>query len=99
MLVNQTALAVEGAELSFAALRAEDAVEKERIHNLLLSTFSYELPGPLSEISQAAADLLKPGILEDEAKRNALVSLIRTKAQELNKLTAELPKILESEDL
>jgi two-component system sensor histidine kinase KdpD len=97
-LVNQTALAVEGAELSLAALNAEDEIEKERVHNLLLSTFSYELPGPLSEISQAADDLLKPGILNDEVKRNALVKLIRTKAQELNKLAAELPKILESEN-
>jgi two-component system sensor histidine kinase KdpD len=98
MLVNQTALAVEGVELAFAALRAEDAVEKERVHNLLLSTFSYELPGPLSEISEAAADLLKPEIFKDEVKKNALIELIRTRAQELNKLTAELPKILESEN-
>jgi len=98
MLVNQTALAVEGAELAFATLRAEDAVEKERVHNLLLSTFSYELPGPLSEISQAAADLLRPEILGDEIKKNALIKLIRTKAQELSKLAVELPKILESEN-
>ena len=98
MLVNQTALAAEGVELAFAALRAEDAVEKERIHNLLLSTFSYELPGPLSEISQAADDLLKPEIMSDETKRSALIKQIRTRAQELNKLTAELPKILESEN-
>jgi two-component system sensor histidine kinase KdpD len=98
MLVNQTALAVEGAELAFAALRAGDAIEKERVHNLLLSTFSYELPGPLSEISQAAADLLEPEIFNDKAKKNALIERIRTKAQELNKLAAELPKILESEN-
>lgn len=98
MLVNQTALAVEGAELAFAALRAEDAIEKERIHNLLLSSFSYELPGPLSEISQAAAELLKPEIFNDTAKKDALIKLIQTKAQALNKLTAELPKILESDN-
>ena len=98
VLVNQTALAVEGAELSFAALRAEDEVEKERVHNLLLSTFSYELPGPLSEISHAATDLLKPEIFNDEAKRNRLIKGIQAKAQELSKLTAELPKILESEN-
>jgi two-component system sensor histidine kinase KdpD len=98
MLVNQTALAVEGVELAFAALRAGDDIEKERVHNLLLSTFSYELPGPLSEISQAAADLLKPEIFNDEAKKIALIKLIRTQAQELNKLAAELPKILESEN-
>jgi K+-sensing histidine kinase KdpD len=88
---------VEGAELTLAALRAEDDIEKERVHNLLLSTFSYGLPGPLSEISQAAADLLKPEIFHDEVKKNALIKRIRTQAQELNKLTAELPKILESE--
>ena len=97
MLVNQTALAVEGAELAFAALRAGDAIEKERVHNLLLSTFSYELPGPLSEISQAAANLLDPAIFNDEIKKNAFIKQIREKSQELNKLAAELPKILESE--
>jgi len=95
MLVNQTALAVEGVELAFAALRAEDTIEKERVHNLLLSTFSYELPVPLSEISQAADELLKPEIFKDEEKKNALIKQIRRKAQELNKLSAELPKIIE----
>ena len=98
MLVNQTALAVEGAELTLATLKAGEAVEKERVQNLLLSTFSYELPGPLSEISQAADELLKPEIFGDEVKKDALIKLIRAKAQELNKLTAELPKILESEN-
>ena len=98
MLVNQTALAVEGAELAFAALRAEDAIEKERVHNLLLSTFSYELPGPLSEISQAAEELLKPEVFCDDSRKNALIKQIREKAQELNKLSAELPKILGSDN-
>ena len=98
MLVNQTALAVEGAELSLAALKAEDEIEKERVHNLLLSTFSYELPGPLSEISQAADELLKPDIFHNETKKNALIKKIQDKAQELNKLAAELPKIIESEN-
>jgi len=99
MLVNQTALAVEGAELAFAALRAEDAIEKERVHNLLLSTFSYELPGPLSEISQAAEELLDPEVFKNELKKKALIKKIQDKAQALNKLSAELPKIIESQDL
>jgi two-component system sensor histidine kinase KdpD len=98
MLVNQTALAVEGAELTLAALRAEDAIEKERVHNLLLSTFSYELPGPLSEISQAADELLKPEVFNNETKKNTLIKKIQDKAQALNRLAAELPKILESEN-
>jgi two-component system sensor histidine kinase KdpD len=98
-LVNQTALAVEGVELTLAALKAGDEIEKERVHNLLLSTFSYELPGPLSEISQAAAELLDPGVFNNETKKNALIKKIQDKAQELNKLAAELPKIVESENL
>ena len=96
MLVNQTALAVEGTELGMAALRAADEVEKERVHNLLLSTFTYELPGPLSEISRAAEQLLKPEVFGDESKKIALIKQIQEKAQELNKLAAELPKIIES---
>jgi two-component system sensor histidine kinase KdpD len=98
MFTNQAALAVEGTELSLAAFKAENAVEKERLHNLLLSTFSYELPGPLSEISQAASELLKPEMFNDEAKKTVLIKQIQEKAQELNKLAAELPKIIESQN-
>ncbi|MFA5160138.1 MAG: DUF4118 domain-containing protein, partial [Candidatus Omnitrophota bacterium] len=99
MFVNQTALAVEGAEFAMATFKAESEIEKERLHNLLLSTFSYELPGPLSEISSAASELLKPEVFNNEPKRNALIKQIREKAQGLNKLSAELPKIIESENL
>lgn len=98
MFANQTALAVEGAELSLSSIKAENDIEKERFRNLLLSTFSYELPGPLSEIARAASELLERGSPEDSAKRNLLSRKIRDKAQDLNKLVEELPKIIEAKE-
>jgi two-component system sensor histidine kinase KdpD len=98
MFAGQIAAAVEGAEFAETTLKAENEIEKERLRNLLLSSFSYELPGPLSEISQAASELLSPEISGNAEKRNALVKQIREKAQQLNKLAEELPKIIKSQE-
>ena len=59
MFVNQTALAAEGAQLAATAIKTDAEIESERLRNLLLSTFSMDLPAPLKKISEAAADLLK----------------------------------------
>jgi two-component system sensor histidine kinase KdpD len=97
MFVNQTALAVEGAQLAAAALDVEAKIENERLKNLLLTTFSSELPTPLSVISETVSALLKPENIKDEVRRIALIEKIRKEVEELNQLIAELPKIIESE--
>ncbi len=97
MFVNQTALAVEGARLAAAAIDAETNIENERLRNLLLTTFSYELPEPLTSISQTAAELLKPENMKDESKQRALIQKMRQEIDRLNTLIAELPQIIESE--
>lgn len=97
MFVNQTALAVEGAQLAAAALDAEAKIENERLRNLLLTTFSSELPAPLTIISQTTSELLKPENIRDETKRAALIERIRKEVQGLNQLIAESSKIIESE--
>jgi two-component system sensor histidine kinase KdpD len=94
MFVSQTALAVEGAQLAAAALDAESKIENERLRNLILTTFSYELPEPLTSISQTASELLKAENINDESKRAALIQKMRGEVERLNNLVAELPKII-----
>ena len=97
MFVNQTALAVEGAQLAAAALDADAKIENERLRNLLLTTFSSELPAPLISISETASELLKPENIRDESKRAVLIEKMKSEVDRLNKLIAELPQIIESE--
>jgi two-component system sensor histidine kinase KdpD len=97
MFVNQTALAVEGAQLAATALDAESKIENERLRNLLLTTFSSGLTAPLTSISQTAAELLDPENLDNGAKRSALIERMRKETERLNTLIAELPQIIESE--
>jgi two-component system sensor histidine kinase KdpD len=97
MFVNQTALAVEGAQLAAAALDAESRIENERLRNLLLTTFSSGLTEPLTSISQTASELLNPENINNESKRAALIERMRQETERLNTLIAELPQIIESE--
>jgi two-component system sensor histidine kinase KdpD len=98
MFVSQAALAVEGAQLAAAALDAEAKIESERLKNLLLTTFSSDLPEPLTSISQTASELLKPENIKDDSKRAELIKKMRQETERLNSLITELPKILESEE-
>ncbi|MCX5679037.1 MAG: sensor histidine kinase KdpD [Candidatus Omnitrophica bacterium] len=97
MFVNQTALAVEGAQLAAAAVKTETEIESERLRNLLLSTFSLDLPAPLKTISAAAAELLKSENINDKSKRDELIQKIRDEARRLRDLSAEMTKIIRSE--
>jgi len=98
MFVHQTALAAEGAQLAAAAIKTDAEIEQERLRNLLLSTFSMDLPKPLQTISDAAAELLKPENINDNAKRNELIQKIRDEAKRLNDLSSEMTKIIKSEE-
>ena len=98
MFVHQTALAAEGAQLAAVAIKTEAEIESERLRNLLLSTFSLDLPEPLKTISDAAAELLKSENINDKSKRNELVQKIRDEAKRLSDLSAEMTKIIKSEE-
>jgi two-component system sensor histidine kinase KdpD len=97
MFVNQTALAAEGAQLAATAIKTEAEIESERLRNLLLSTFSLDLPEPLKTISAAAAELLKSENINDKSKRNELIQKIRDEARRLRDLSAEMTKIIKAE--
>ena len=98
MFVSQTALAVEGAQLAAAAIDAEAKVESERLRNMLLSTFSLDLPKPLKVISEAASELLKPESAENRIRRDELIQKIKKEADRLNDISSEMTDIIESKE-
>lgn len=98
MLANQTSLAVEGALLAASAIKAESDIENERFRNMLLSTFSLDLPAPLKNIAEATSELLKPENINNGAKRNELIQKIRNETEILNNLSQEITEIIKSKE-
>lgn len=96
VFVSQTALAVEGAQIAATAIEAVEKIESERLKNLLLTTYSSGLPGPLTSISETASELLNPENIRDDAKRAALIAKIKQEVEKLNALIAEIPQIITS---
>jgi two-component system sensor histidine kinase KdpD len=95
MFVTQTALAVEGARLAEANIKAESELRKTRVGNMILDTAEYDVRGAINVISKSASELLKQEIVVDEAKRNSLIKEIIGQAQQLDILGVELPKIID----
>lgn len=95
MFVSQTALAVEGARLAEAKIRAESELTKARIRNMILDTAAYDVKCSLNMISRAASELLKPEIVIDETRRNSLIKEIIRQAELLDNLTDDLPKVID----
>lgn len=95
MMVTQTALAVEGAQLAAAMTKAEYAIENERIRNLFLTTFSYDVPQKLSTLSKMVSKLLANEEMGGEEKTK-IVKQIRSEVEQLNALSAELHNVLKS---
>lgn len=95
MIVVQTALAIEGAQLAAAMIRAEYAIEDERIRNLFLTSFSHEVPQKLNTVSRTISQLLEDDKIGQEEKKR-LAGQIRFEAEQLDMLTAELHRILKS---
>lgn len=95
MMVAQTALAIEGAQLAAAMIRAEYAIGDERIRNLFLTTFSYDVPQKLDTVSRTISQLLKDDEIGQEEKKR-LAEQIRFEAEQLHILAAELHRILKS---
>ncbi len=95
MFVTQTALAVEGARLAEANIKAESELRKTRLGNMILDTAEYDVRGAIDVISKSASELLKQEIVVDEAKRNTLIKEIIVQAEQLDNLAVELPKIID----
>ena len=87
---NQTALAIERAQLADEARRAEVRVETERMRNSLLSSVSHDLRTPLATIIGASSGLLDGAERLDPATRRDLVRSIHGEASHLDRLVNSL---------
>jgi two-component system sensor histidine kinase KdpD len=98
MFVTQTALAIEGAQLATEAIKTEAEIDNQRFRNMLLSTFSLDVSGPLKTIAQAVSELLQPQNINDESRRDKLLQKIRSEVEGLNNASAEMTRIILSEE-
>jgi two-component system sensor histidine kinase KdpD len=87
---NQMALAIERAQASEDARRAEVRVEAERLRNSLLSSVSHDLRTPLASITGAASSLIEAGDQLGDATRTELLSSIHQEAERLDRLVNNL---------
>jgi two-component system sensor histidine kinase KdpD len=86
---NQTALAIERAQLADQSERAQVQIETERMRNLLLSTVSHDLRTPLASITGAASGLLQHrDHLDDHSYE--LAQIAYEEAERLNRLVSNL---------
>lgn len=91
VLADQTAVAVERAQLAEAARRAELLMEAEKLHDALLHSISHSLRTPLASIIGSLSSLLDPGQARlDPATRTDLVETAREEAERLNGLVGNL---------
>jgi two-component system sensor histidine kinase KdpD len=88
-LANQTALALERAELASDAESARVHAEAERHRSTLLSAVSHDLRSPLAGIVGSASSLLEDGNLP-EATRQELLQSIYDESQRLNRIVTNL---------
>jgi two-component system sensor histidine kinase KdpD len=87
---NQTALAIERAQLADEAQQAQVRIETERLRNSLLSSVSHDLRTPLATITGAASTILENGTRLDARTRQDLLESVREEADRLNRLVQNL---------
>jgi two-component system sensor histidine kinase KdpD len=95
--VNQTALALERAQLAEEARQAEVSAETERLRNSLLSTVSHDLRTPLATITGAASTMLDADLTLDRQTQRELVESVRDEADRLNRLVQNLLEMTQLE--
>jgi two-component system sensor histidine kinase KdpD len=86
---NQTALAMERAQLTDEAEQARVQIETERLRNSLLSSVSHDLRTPLAAITGAASGLLERNHNLDPRGRE-LAQVAYEEAERLNRLVSNL---------
>jgi two-component system sensor histidine kinase KdpD len=87
---NQTALAIERAQLADEAQQAQVRMETERLRNSLLSSVSHDLRTPLATITGAATTILENGAKLNDRTRQGLLESVRDEAERLNRLVQNL---------
>jgi two-component system, OmpR family, sensor histidine kinase KdpD len=87
---NQTALAIERAQLADEAQQTQVRMETERLRNSLLSSVSHDLRTPLATITGAATTMLENGAKLNDRTRRGLLESVREEAERLNRLVQNL---------
>ncbi|MFZ1059306.1 MAG: ATP-binding protein, partial [Candidatus Rokuibacteriota bacterium] len=87
---NQTALAIERAQLADEAQEARLRMEAERLRSTLLSSVSHDLKTPLAAITGAAGTLLEEGARLDPGTREELLQSVYEEADRLTRLVQNL---------
>jgi two-component system sensor histidine kinase KdpD len=88
--VNQTALAVERANLAEEAQRAQVRAETEQLRNSLLASVSHDLRTPLASITGTISSLLDDEAQDDPGVRRELLSSVYEEVERLNRLVNNL---------
>jgi len=87
---NQTALAIERAQLAAEAEEARIRAETERLRSSLLSSVSHDLRTPLATITGATSALLDSGGRLDSETRQELLESVLEEAERLTRLVQNL---------
>jgi two-component system sensor histidine kinase KdpD len=87
---NQTAVAIERAQLADEAQQAQVQIETERLRNSLLSSVSHDLRTPLAVITGSASSLLEGESAFDVSTRRELTQTIFDEGNRLNRLVSNL---------
>jgi two-component system sensor histidine kinase KdpD len=96
-LAGEIGSALESTRMSEDAGRATAEIETARLRNLLLTSLSYDLRDPLKRLSRRIHEVLDPQSPLTEKSREALMKEVKDEADRLEKLAADLLKVIESE--
>ena len=89
-MLEQTAIAIERAQLSEETMRAQAMVESERLRSALLSSISHDLRTPLASIVGSVTSLRTLGQRMSEAARSDLLATIEEEAARLSRFVSNL---------
>ena len=87
---NQTALAMERAQLADESQAAQVRVEKEQLRSSLLSSVSHDLRTPLAAITGTLSGLLDDEVRMDPATRRELLQSVYEEVERLTRLVNNL---------
>ncbi|HXV43740.1 MAG TPA: ATP-binding protein, partial [Anaerolineae bacterium] len=87
---NQTALAIERAQLAETARQAELLQETEKLQTALFNSISHDLRTPLASITGSLSSLLEDEAVLDPAARQELLNTAHEEANRLNGLVGNL---------
>ncbi len=96
-LAGEIGGALESTKMSEEAGRATAEIETQRLRNLLLTSFSYDLRDPLRRLSRRVQEVTRPTTPLSEKSQKALMQEIQDESDRLEKLTADLLQLLDLE--